>query len=142
MRERANATRYTPDAVKVHRARVMWEIASLAVEYQRSWSAQSIAGKRCNTPKQAKETQSGQGCRLLRVQGRHYLSTVEQHCRRACVTPTCTKCDTYLPTRKNKLCYLGTCKRSGARDVHECIALQFYIHTWDRSQSYDLLRTP
>ena len=27
------------------------------------------------------------------------------------------------PTRKNKLSYLGTCARGGARDVHNCIAL-------------------
>ena len=50
---------------------------------------------------------------------------MEQPRRRACITPTCTTCYTYLPTRKNKLSYLGTCVRGGARDVHKCIALHW-----------------
>ena len=126
MRERANATRYTPNAVNVHRAGAMWEIASLFVDYQRSWSAQSIAGK-VQTPNQAKKTQSGQGCRLLRVRVGHRLSTVEQPHRWACIASTCTTCYTYLPTRNNKLSYPCTCAPGGARDVHKCIALNLFV---------------
>ena len=64
------------------------------------------------------------------MQGGHRISTVEQPRRRACIPSTCTTCYTYLPTRKNKLSYLGTCARGGARDVHKCIAL----HTHNREK--------
>ena len=122
MRERANATRYTPDAVNVHRAGAMWEIASLAVEYQRSWSAQVLREKVQNA-KPGEE--NSERTRLSFTEG----ARSAPYKYGGATTPAGVHyVHVYhvlhlFPYPKNKLSYLGTCARGGARDVHKCIAL-------------------
>ena len=126
MRERANATRYTPDAVNVHRAGAMWEIASLAVEYQRSWSAQVLREKVQNA-KPGEE--NSERTRFSFTEGG--VKTRSKYCGderagEARLRPTCTRANyrSILTPKIINHCNLGTRGRGGAtRCPHWCIAL-------------------